>query len=31
MNDGETIDEMFARMHILLNGLEALGQSLSKA
>jgi len=31
MKEGESIDYMFERMLVLLNGLEALGQSISKA
>jgi len=30
MKDGETINKMLGRMHILLNELEVLGQILSK-
>ena len=29
--DGELMDDMFGRLHVLLNNLEALGQTYSKA
>jgi len=30
MKDGEIVVDMFGRIHVFLNGLEALEQSLSK-
>jgi len=31
MKEGKFVDDMFGRLQVLLNGLEALGQSFSKS
>jgi len=31
MKEGESVDDMFGRLQVLLNGLEALGHTFTKA
>ena len=31
MKEGQFMDDMFGRLHVLLNNLEALGQTYTKA